>query len=59
MPPGCGPCPGKHFGVLSESDVAITTTIRNSPGRIGAKEAEIYFASPLSVAKAAIKGVIY
>lgn len=59
MPPGCGPCPGKHFGVLSESDVAITTTIRNSPGRIGAKEAEIYLASPLSVAQAAIKGVIY
>lgn len=59
MPPGCGPCPGKHFGVLSPSDVAITTTIRNSPGRIGAKEAEIYLASPLSVAQAAIKGVIY
>lgn len=59
MPPGCGPCPGKHFGILSENDVAITTTIRNSPGRIGAKGAEIYLASPLSVAIAAIKGVIY
>jgi 3-isopropylmalate/(R)-2-methylmalate dehydratase large subunit len=58
MPPGCGPCPGKHFGLLSSNDVAITTTIRNSPGRIGAKEAEIYLASPLSVAQAAIKGSI-
>jgi 3-isopropylmalate/(R)-2-methylmalate dehydratase large subunit len=58
MPPGCGPCPGKHFGILSESDVAITTTIRNSPGRIGAKEAQIYLASPLSVALAAIKGAM-
>ncbi|MDR7856515.1 MAG: aconitase family protein [Tissierella sp.] len=58
MPPGCGPCPGKHFGLLSSNDVAITTTIRNSPGRIGAKEAEIYLASPLSVAQAAIKGTI-
>lgn len=58
MPPGCGPCPGKHFGVLAPNDVAITTTIRNSPGRIGAKEAEIYLASPLSVALAAIKGVM-
>lgn len=58
MPPGCGPCPGKHFGVLSPNDVAITTTIRNSPGRIGAKDAEIYLASPLSVALAAIKGEI-
>jgi len=58
MPPGCGPCPGKHFGILAPNDVAITTTIRNSPGRIGAKEAEIYLASPLSVALAAIKGVM-
>lgn len=58
MPPGCGPCPGKHFGLLSSKDVAITTTIRNSPGRIGDKEAEIYLASPLSVAKAAIKGTM-
>lgn len=58
FPPGCGPCPGKHFGILAPNDVAITTTIRNSPGRIGAKEAEIYLASPLSVAQAAIKGII-
>jgi 3-isopropylmalate/(R)-2-methylmalate dehydratase large subunit len=58
MPPGCGPCPGKHFGILSPSDVAITTTIRNAPGRIGAIEAEIYLASPLSVARAAISGEI-
>ncbi len=58
MPPGCGTCPGRHFGVLSPTDVAITTTIRNTPGRMGAKEAEIYLASPISVAKAAIKGVI-
>ena len=54
----CGTCPGRHFGVLSPTDVAITTTIRNTPGRMGAKEAEIYLASPISVAKAAIKGVI-
>ncbi len=58
MPPGCGPCPGKHFGLLSAQDVAITTTIRNSPGRIGSEEAEIYLASPLTVAKSAVSGVI-
>lgn len=58
MPPGCGPCPGKHFGVLAPDDIAITTTIRNSPGRIGAKEAQIYLASPRSVAKAAVNGYI-
>ncbi len=42
MPPGCGSCPGRHFGVLADDDVAITTTIRNNPGRIGAEEAKIY-----------------
>lgn len=57
-PPGCGPCPGKHFGLLSPQDVAITTTIRNSPGRIGAEDAEIYLASPITVATSALKGVI-
>lgn len=58
LPPGCGPCPGKHFGLLSSQDVAITTTIRNSPGRIGSEEAEIFLASPLTVAKSALNGVI-
>lgn len=58
MPPGCGACPGRHFGVLSADDVAITTTIRNSPGRIGDKEAQIYLASPWSVAQAALHGAI-
>jgi len=58
MPPGCGPCPGKHFGVLCDADTAITTTIRNSPGRIGAEQARIFLASPLTVALSAVNGVI-
>ncbi|WP_019850451.1 aconitase family protein [Desulfitobacterium sp. PCE1] len=58
MPPGCGPCPGKHFGLLSPWDTAITTTIRNSPGRIGSEDAEIYLASPLTVAQSALRGKI-
>ena len=58
MPPGCGPCPGKHLGVLSEDDVAITTTTRNSPGRIGSSRAKIYLASPLTVALSAVHGQI-
>lgn len=58
MPPGCGPCPGKHFGVLADGDVAITTTIKNTPGRIGSTLASIYLASPRTVAHAAVKGVI-
>jgi 3-isopropylmalate/(R)-2-methylmalate dehydratase large subunit len=58
MPPGCGPCPGKHLGVLTKDDVAITTTPRNSPGRIGSSEAKIYLASPLTVALSAVHGQI-
>ncbi len=58
MPPGCGPCPGRHLGLLSDKDVAVTTTIRNSPGRIGAQGAAIYLASPLTVALSAVQGVI-
>jgi 3-isopropylmalate/(R)-2-methylmalate dehydratase large subunit len=58
MPPGCGPCPGKHFGLLSDNDVAVTTTIRNTPGRIGSVHGEIYLASPLTVALTAVAGKI-
>ncbi|MCK5516045.1 MAG: hypothetical protein KAI39_04150 [Desulfobulbaceae bacterium] len=58
MPPGCGPCPGKHFGVLCDTDTAITTTISNIPGRMGAREARIYLASPLTVALSAVNGKI-
>jgi 3-isopropylmalate/(R)-2-methylmalate dehydratase large subunit len=58
MPPGCGPCPGRHLGVLNDTDVAITTTPRNNPGRMGGKGARIYLASPLTVALSAVHGVI-
>lgn len=58
MPPGCGSCPGKHFGVLDDDDVAVTTTIRNNPGRIGAEGAQIYLTSPLTVAISAVNGKI-
>ncbi|MBC8441060.1 MAG: 3-isopropylmalate dehydratase [Deltaproteobacteria bacterium] len=58
MPPGCGPCPGKHFGVLCDNDIAITTTISNKPGRIGAQGAKIYLASPMTVALSAVTGKI-
>jgi len=58
MPPGCGPCPGKHFGVLCDNDIAITTTISNKPGRIGAQGAKIYLASPRIVALSAVNGKI-
>jgi 3-isopropylmalate/(R)-2-methylmalate dehydratase large subunit len=58
MPPGCGPCPGRHLGILSDDDVAIATITRNSPGRIGSSDAKIYLASPLTVALSAVHGQI-
>ncbi|MEE4314191.1 MAG: aconitase family protein [Desulfofustis sp.] len=58
LPPGCGPCPGRHLGLLSAADTAITTTIRANPGRIGAAEADIFLASPLTAAWSAVKGRI-
>ncbi|HWJ02411.1 MAG TPA: aconitase family protein, partial [Verrucomicrobiae bacterium] len=56
LPPGCGPCPGKHLGVLAPGDVAIATIVRNTPGRMGSPEAQIYLGSPYTVARAAVHG---
>lgn len=56
--PGCGPCFGAHQGLLMKDDVAISSTNRNFPGRMGHKEASIYLASPRVVAESAVKGYI-
>jgi len=56
--PGCGPCSGIHQGVASKEDVIITTTPRNTPGRMGDEGAEIYLASPKIAAMSALEGKI-
>jgi len=57
-PPGCGPCAGQHLGLLEAGDRVVATIVRNTSGRMGAPDAEIYLASPWTAGLAAAAGVI-
>ena len=54
----CGMCAGYGENPLGEHTVAISTTARNFKGRMGAASAQVYLASPYTVAASAVAGRI-
>ena len=54
----CGMCAGYGAHLLGDNAVAISSTARNFKGRMGAPSAQVYLASPYTVAASAVAGRI-
>lgn len=57
LPNACGACSG-YGGSIPEGARVIATTARNFKGRMGSATAEVYLASPYTVAASALKGFL-
>jgi 3-isopropylmalate/(R)-2-methylmalate dehydratase large subunit len=54
----CSACFGGNMGILAPGEVCASSSNRNFPGRMGAKDARIYLMSPAAVVATAIRGEI-
>jgi 3-isopropylmalate/(R)-2-methylmalate dehydratase large subunit len=54
----CSACFGGNMGILAPDEVCASSSNRNFPGRMGAKEARIYLMSPAATAATALRGEI-
>jgi len=57
LPNSCGACSG-YGGSIAEGANVISTTARNFKGRMGADTAQVFLASPYTVASSAVAGHI-
>ena len=57
LPSACGACAG-YGAAIAEGATVISSTARNFKGRMGAATAQVYLASPYTVAASALRGRI-
>lgn len=57
LPTSCGACAG-YGGTLEDDTTVISSTARNFKGRMGSPTAQVYLASPYTVAASALRGAI-